>query len=100
MVSRSRVAQEEKMGGDVKIMSFVSTIVYLLIAGVIVQAWYRKSLRDKHKDAKYLIGLALVIAARVIQLLVYLELFPLPTWLSGVLPWIPAQSGRTWLWNS
>jgi len=88
------------MGDDVKNMGFVSTIVYLLVVGFIVQAWYRKSLRDKHKDAKYLIGLILVFAIWVFQLLVYLEIFPYPTLLSRVLPWIPAQTGRTWLWNS
>ena len=81
-------------------MGFVSTIVYLVIAGFIVQAWYRKSLRDKHKDAKYLIGLILILAIWIIQGLMYLEILPLPTWLSRVLPWIPEQSGRTWLWNS
>ncbi len=81
-------------------MGFVSTIVYLVIIGFIVQGWYRKSLRSKRKDAKYLIGLILIPSIWVIQLLIYLEILPLPTLLSSIFPWIPVQSGRTWMWNS
>jgi hypothetical protein len=81
-------------------MGFVSTIVYLVIAGFIVQGWYRKTLRDKHKDSKYLIGLILILAVWCFQGFVYLEILPFPTFLSSILPWIPQQSGRTWMWTS
>lgn len=78
-------------------MGFISTIVYMFIAGIILQLWYRKSLRKKNKDLKFILGVALFAATWIIQLLMYFDLLPNP---SQFLPWIPIQSGRTWLWNS
>ncbi|HME55799.1 MAG TPA: hypothetical protein VKM55_26570 [Candidatus Lokiarchaeia archaeon] len=81
-------------------MGFVSTIIYLFIVGFLIQIWYRRSLREKHKDAKFLIGLILILGIWGAQFLIYFNIIPLPSWLSKVIPWIPDQSGRTWLWNS
>jgi len=81
-------------------MGFVSTLVYLFIIGFLIQIWYRKSLREKHEDAKFLIGLVLILGIWGVQFLIYFNILPLPSWLSKVVPWIQDQSGRTWLWNS
>jgi hypothetical protein len=81
-------------------MGFVSTIVYMIVAGFVIQWWYHKSLRYRIKDAKYLLGTIIVPATWIVQYLVYIDVIPLPAMLSAVFPWIPAQAGRTWLWNS
>ncbi len=81
-------------------MGFVSTILYMIIAGFVIQWWYHRSLRARLKDAKYLFGIIIVPATWIVQYLVYIDVIPLPAVLSAVFPWIPAQTGRTWLWNS
>mgnify|MGYP006287502165 FL=1 len=81
-------------------MGFVSATVYLFIAGLVIQAWYRKSLRAKRRDAKFVLGVAFILCTWIVQLLIYYDIIPLPMILSQVLPWVQAQSGRTWLWNS
>jgi hypothetical protein len=81
-------------------MGFISTIVYMFIAGLIVHYLYKKHLRKKNKDALVLLGMIVIFGTWIVQALIYYDLFPLPGLLSQVLPWIPAQSGRTWLWNS
>ncbi len=81
-------------------MGFVSTIAFLIVLGFLIQAWYKKSLRVKWKDSKYFLGTVIISGILIVQVLVYYDVIPLPTLLSNVFPWIPVQSGRTWLWNS
>jgi hypothetical protein len=81
-------------------MGFVSTIVYMIVTGFVIQCWYHRSLRNRFKDAKYLLGLIIVPTTWFLQYLVYIDILPLPAMLSAFFPWIPAQPGRTWLWNS
>ncbi|MBN2153409.1 MAG: hypothetical protein JW839_18285 [Candidatus Lokiarchaeota archaeon] len=81
-------------------MGFVSTIAYMLVAGFVVQLWYRRSLRARWKDAKFFIGNVIIAATWILQYLVYIDVLPLPAVLSAAFPWIPPQSGRTWMWNS
>nr|MDO8088232.1 hypothetical protein [Candidatus Sigynarchaeum springense] len=72
----------------------------MIIAGFVIQWWYHRSLRARWKDAKFLLGLVFVPATWIVQYLVYIDVIPLPAMLAAVFPWIPAQSGRTWMWNS
>lgn len=72
----------------------------MTLAGFFIQWWYHKSLRARMKDAKFLLGLVIVTTTWIVQYLIYIDAFPLPTMLSALLPWIPEQAGRTWLWNS
>ncbi|MEX2680104.1 MAG: hypothetical protein Q6373_000760 [Candidatus Sigynarchaeota archaeon] len=81
-------------------MGFVSTIVYMIVAGFVIQWWYHRSLRARWKDAKFFLGLVIVLATWIVQYLVYIDAIPLPAMLAAVFPWIPAQSGRAWMWNS
>ncbi|MFX0102256.1 MAG: hypothetical protein ACFFCS_22005 [Candidatus Hodarchaeota archaeon] len=78
-------------------MGFVSTIVYMFIAGIVLQLWYRKSLRKKNKDLKFILAVALLLVTWIVQLLMYFNFLPNP---SLFLPWVQAQDGRTWMWNS
>jgi len=80
-------------------MGFISTICYLFITGFVIQGLYRKRLKDKMKDAKYLFGLIIILTTWSLQILIYFDILS-PMWLSTIFPWIPAQSGRTWMWNS
>ncbi len=81
-------------------MGFVSTIVYMLVAGFVLEWGYHRSLRARWKDAKYCLGLIFIPATWLVQYLVYIDVIPLPAMLSAVFPWIQTQSGRTWMWNS
>ncbi len=81
-------------------MGFVSTTVYMIFTGFIIQGLYHRYLRTRWKDSKFILGNIIVPATWIVQYLVYIDVLPLPAMLSTIFPWIPAQTGRTWLWNS